>query len=146
MRRRRNLLALATAAWVAVIAAITLTPAPPPSGDGILRELVAWIGSTPATAWFTWDVAEFTANVLMFVPLGALLCALLGARRWWLAGVIALLFSCAIETSQLLFLPSRVADVRDLISNGSGGLLGAGALVLASRIRAARTMEVSHAG
>ncbi|SMH40199.1 VanZ like family protein [Rathayibacter oskolensis] len=125
--RRSRVLPLATLAYLVVIALITLTPAPYPPGEpsAIVRAIIAFLGSTPLTAWFDYDVAEFTANVLMFVPLGALLAAQLPARRRLLAAVIGLGVSVLIETAQLLLLPSRVADVRDLISNGLGSLVGA---------------------
>jgi glycopeptide antibiotics resistance protein len=146
MPRRRIVLALATAVWLAVIGVITLTPSPTPPNDvGFIRGLIAWIGSTPLTAWFTYDVAEFTANVLMFVPLGALLAAQFGWRRWWLAGVLALLLSCCIEAAQALWLPSRFADVRDLISNGSGGFIGAALVLLGARMRATNRTETADA-
>lgn len=145
MPRRRILLALATVAWLGVIGVITLTPSPTPPNDvGFIRDLIAWIGSTPLTAWFSYDVAEFTANVLMFVPLGALLVAQLGRRRWWLAGVLALLLSCCIETAQALWLPSRYPDVRDLISNGSGGFIGAALVLLGTRLLDARVRATTR--
>jgi glycopeptide antibiotics resistance protein len=46
-----------------------------------------------------------------------------GRRRWWLAlgGGVAL--TCAIEFTQL-FLPGRFSDVRDIVANSLGALLG----------------------
>lgn len=122
-----KILRLATLAWLGVIALITLMPAPYPPGEpnAIILGIIAFFASTPLTAWFTFDVAEFTANVLMFVPLGALVAAQLPSRRRLLAALIGLGISVIIETSQLLWLPSRVADVFDLVSNGLGALLGA---------------------
>ncbi|NQX10680.1 VanZ family protein [Microbacteriaceae bacterium VKM Ac-2855] len=147
MHRGRLALTIATAAWLVVIGLITLTPATtPPNEVGFIRSVIAWIGGTPVTSWFTYDVAEFTANVLMFVPLGTLVTGLLGAHRWWSAGLFALAISCCIESAQALWLPSRVPDVRDLISNGSGGFIGAVIVLSASRIRATRTTEVQNAG
>lgn len=146
MHRRRPLLTIATGVWLAVIGVITMTPSPePPNKVGFIRALIAWIGSTPVTGWFTYDVAEFTANVLMFVPLGALLTGLLGRRRWWWAGLLCLALSCCIEGIQALWLPSRVADVNDLISNGSGGFIGAALVLLGARLRVTRRSETSYA-
>lgn len=124
--RRSRLLFVATLAWLGVIALITLTPNPRPPGESsdLVRAIIAFLGSTPLTAWFDYDVAEFTANVLMFVPLGALLAAQLPPGRRLLAALLGLGVSVVVETMQLLWLPSRVADVRDLISNGLGSLLG----------------------
>jgi glycopeptide antibiotics resistance protein len=126
MRRSRPL-RLATLAWLALIALITLTSAPYPAGEpnALIRGIIAFLASTPLTGWFDFDVAEFTANVLLFVPLGALIAAQLPAgRRLW-AAAIGLGVSAAVETAQLLWLPTRVSDVQDLVSNGSGSLIGA---------------------
>lgn len=122
--RRSRLLAVATLAWLAVIALITLTPAPYPFGEpsDLIRGIIAFLGSTRLTRWFDFTVAEFTANVLLFVPLGALVAALIGL------GV-----SAVSETAQLLWLPTGVADGQNLVSNGSGSLLGAQLTVLLIR-------------
>ena len=58
----------------------------------------------------------------MFVPLGVLVLPL--KRRWWLlfAGTA---FSALIETYQALFLPGRYPELRDVLSNSIGFLLGA---------------------
>ncbi|QHC58389.1 VanZ family protein [Rathayibacter sp. VKM Ac-2760] len=138
--RRSRILPFSTLAWLGVIALITLTPAPYPAGQpsSLVRRIIAVIASTPVTGWFTYEVAEFLANVLMFVPLGALLAAQLPPRRRLLAAPIGLGVSVLIETIQLLALPSRVSDVRDLVSNGSGALLGALLVVVLARRPPAR--------
>ncbi|MBF4462551.1 MULTISPECIES: VanZ family protein [unclassified Rathayibacter] len=123
---RSRALPLATLAWLAVIALITLLPAPYPAGqpNDVVLAIIAFLGSTPLTGWFDVEVAEFTANVLLFVPLGALVAAQLPRRYRPTAALIGLAVSAAVETAQLLWLPTRVADVRDLCSNGLGSLLG----------------------
>ena len=68
-------------------------------------------------------------NLLLFVPLGGLAVAAgYGRRRTWLlvplAGAAALALSLMIETGQL-FVVGRCADIRDLLTNGGGGLVGA---------------------
>lgn len=148
--RRSGVLRLATVLWLAVIALITLTPAPYPAGEPstLVRSIIAFLGSTPLTSWFDYDVAEFTANVLMLVPLGALLAAQLAPRRRLLAALIGLGVSVLVETIQLLWLPSRVSDVRDLVSNGLGSLFGALltiALLRSSARRSLRKDRTAHA-
>ena len=76
----------------------------------------------------------FGERLLMFVPLGALVALQLPRRRRLLAAPIGLGVSILIETIQLLALPSRVADVRDLVSNGTGALLGALLVVVLARL------------
>lgn len=123
MRRRPALVAV-TGVYLLAVAWITLNPFPPdPHGNGLLKQLLAAFASTPALAWIDFDVVEFTANVVMFVPMGVLFTLLLGLRRWWLALLIGVASTCFIEGVQL-FLPNRYSDVRDLVANTLGTLIG----------------------
>ena len=86
---------------------------------------------------------DFVANILMFAPIGLLLVLLLGARRWVVALVAAVAFTVLIEVVQL-GIPSRVADVNDVLLNAGGALLGVLAGLLLARVRsglAARAPE-----
>ncbi|QWL30458.1 VanZ family protein [Rathayibacter toxicus] len=146
LMRRSRIMQLATCVWLGVIALLTLTPSPYPPGppsDFVLK-VIAFVASTSLTTWFTFDVAEFVANVLLFVPLGALLAAQLPPRRRLLAALVGLGVSAVVETSQLLWLPNRVADIRDLISNGLGALLGALLTVALLQLRSSSQQD-SHA-
>ena len=73
-----------------------------------------------ATDWITFDRVEAAANVVMFVPVGLFFVLLFGRRLWWVAIIAGAAFSIGIEYVQLEFLPTRVADVRDVITNTSG--------------------------
>ncbi|MCR2785008.1 MULTISPECIES: VanZ family protein [unclassified Microbacterium] len=65
---------------------------------------------------------EFTANIVMFIPLGFLFTLLV--RRHWLGVVVALAASVAAELAQLL-IPSREPSLRDVLANTVGAGLGA---------------------
>ena len=75
-------------------------------------------------------VVPMIANVLLFVPWGFLLFILLFTverptlQTYVLTILLGLTFSLLIEGWQY-FLPSRVADVNDVIWNTSGAFLGA---------------------
>ena len=77
-----------------------------------------------------WTGFDLAANLLGYVPLGALTCAALvrrGTRRWLallLAVVAGTALSLAMESLQN-FLPQRVASNVDLALNALGTLLGA---------------------
>ena len=73
----------------------------------------------------TYAVVEFTANIVMFVPLGFLLALLFGRRLWWAAALVCLGLSAGIELYQFVSLPARYATLQDVIANTSGGLAGA---------------------
>ena len=127
---RNRTLRLATACYLGAVGWVTLGPQPlDDRGQGILRSILALLTGHPLTNWITYDVVEFSANVAMFVPIGVLFLLLAGRRRWWLALAGGIGITCAIEVTQL-FLPGRFADVRDVLANSLGTLLGVLATVL----------------
>jgi glycopeptide antibiotics resistance protein len=74
--------------------------------------------------WVTYAAIESASNVVMFVPIGALIAILVRRSLWWVSGVLGLLASVCIELSQLIFLPARYASLGDIAANTSGALLG----------------------
>lgn len=124
MLRRHPILSLATFGYLAVVAWITLGPQPlDEEGRGLLLRVIRWLQRHDATDWVTYSGVEFTANVLMFVPLGLMFVLLLGRRLWWIAIVLAVALTVGIEAIQVM-LPERVADPRDLASNSIGAVIG----------------------
>ena len=129
----RRLVWLGAAAYLAVLLALTLSPAPPDDPenrdplwlnlrpfDTIGRSLGGQMG--PA------GVALLFGNVAAFVPLGVLV-PLLGRPSWRAVAAAGIGLSAAIETTELSLSllagrPYRHADVDDVILNGSGALLG----------------------
>ena len=137
--RRRAVLPIVTAVYLLAVAGITLDPAPgDPAGNPLLRELLRAVSAVPGLGWVDYDVAEFSANVLLFVPMGVLFVLLLGAWRWWLAVAIGVVATLVIEFVQLL-LPERVSDPRDLLANTLGTVLGVALVALVRRRRSRRT-------
>lgn len=122
--RHHPVLSIVTFAYLGVVAWLTLGPQPlDDRGDGLLRRLLGFLGRRPETDWITYNGIEFAANIAMFVPVGLFFVLLLGRRRWWLAIMLGVLLTCVIEYTQL-FLPTRVSDPRDLLSNSIGTVIG----------------------
>ena len=73
----------------------------------------------------SYHAVEAGANVVLFVPLGALV--VLWRREWtWLhAAAIAFATTALIETAQQVLRPERFAAVSDLVANTLGGAIGA---------------------
>jgi len=144
-RRRRGaraVLAGATVAYLGFVAWLTLTPQPyDPDAIPLLDRVLALLQGFPPTAWITFEVVEFSANVALFVPLAVLLLLLLGPRRRWLVLALAVVLTCSIELAQAAWLPTRVSDPRDVVANTAGAALGIALVLAARRVhpRASRT-------
>jgi glycopeptide antibiotics resistance protein len=123
--RRHPVLSLATAVYLAALFYLTLTPSSTSDqAFSILRRVVSLLQRHDATDWVTFPLAEFAANILLFVPMGVFVVLLLGRRMWWAGLFAGFIGSCWIELAQGVWLPSRVSDPRDLVSNTLGTLLG----------------------
>ena len=130
---RHRLLLAVTGLYLLAVAWITLNPFPgDPKRNAFLEGLLAAFAATPALAWIDYDVVEFTANIVLFVPMGVLLALLLGRGRRWLALSLGVAASLTIEFIQL-FEPARVSDARDILANSLGAIIGIGLVAVASR-------------
>lgn len=81
----------------------------------------------------TYGVVEFTANVLLFAPLGMLLALAMPRHRVWVVPV-ALVVTGAIEAGQALFLDERTASLRDVVANTLGAACGLVIVLLVERM------------
>ena len=122
---RVRFVAVLTAMYLVVVLVVTLTPTAvdrdlTPYLDRVLQEL----HERGVPGFVSYGFIEFTANIVFFVPVGFLGGLLLTHRFWWLAILLGGAFSAAIETTQGLFLPGRVASVADVVANTSGAIAG----------------------
>lgn len=96
-----------------------------------------WVADTFRDGQIAFD--QMTLNVLMFVPLGAMLM-FWGRRTIGQAALIGYGVSLLIEGSQLMW-ANRIFDVDDLISNTTGTALGwLGALATVTAYARLRTV------
>ncbi len=84
---------------------------------------------------------ELMVNVLLFVPFGFYLGALLPTWTWWKAAATIAAGSLVLEFSQYA-LAVASSDVTDLIVNAVGGLAGFGLLVATRHMLRERTASV----
>lgn len=119
------------AGYVVILSFITLWPSPVDSGSGgellmkVLRRLHRW----GVPDWVDYGFVEAASNVLLFVPLGALVVWIMGRSYWWVGGAAGLLLSCLIELAQFFFLPDRYPTIVDVVANTVGATFG-GLLIL----------------
>ncbi|WP_166981500.1 VanZ family protein [Paramicrobacterium fandaimingii] len=148
MLHRRAIFGAVSALYAVFIGAVTLTPDPFGTGvEGTIDRVIDAFSQHPLTAWMTYDVVEFTANIGMFVPLGLFVAVWAGPRRWWVGIVVGAAYTIVIESFQgILLAATRYATLSDVIANTLGAIIGA---VLARLIHAfvvARAARSSEAG
>ncbi len=126
--------AAALAAYTAFVLVVTLSPRMPGTGfvGRLVNGVLDWFHERGLLLPVDYSVVEFTANIGMFVPLGVLV--LLLRRSWWLL-LVGPAFSGFIEVFQATFLPTRVGEWRDILSNSLGFVLGAAVVALRGRRR-----------
>ncbi len=73
----------------------------------------------------------------MFVPIGIFFVLLFGRRLWFMSVISGILLTLAIEFAQL-FIPGRVSDVRDLVANSLGTMIGVLVALVLTRAKARR--------
>jgi glycopeptide antibiotics resistance protein len=122
---RHPFLTILCVAYLGFVGWLTLRPS---IYDGttatLLQRALEVFANHEKTSWITFSTVEALANVGMFVPIGILLVLLFGRGQWWIAIAGSFVASCTIEVFQALYLPTRVADVHDVIHNTLGGIIG----------------------
>lgn len=132
--RVRALAAVSGLAYTALVLLLTIGPVRQRFvGSEADRGVLDWRSWFELTTWREGTTSEFVANVLLFVPWGALAVLALGARRWMLAAAGAGALTLAIEIAQIPL--ARISDPRDLVANAVGALLG---IALGAALDAAR--------
>ena len=120
----RRVVGVALAGWLALIAAILLSPsdAAPSWLVETSSRLTDSVGVPAALA--APHRVEVGLNVLLFLPLSLLGWFVTGRRSvpFWL--VVGLVVSAVIELAQLA-IPGRVSTVQDVVANTAGAAIGA---------------------
>jgi glycopeptide antibiotics resistance protein len=133
-KERVALSGFALALCVTVVLLATMWPAPIDAGfSGTITRFLEVLHRNGIPEWFGYNKLEFSANILMFMPVGFLATMILPAKTWWLALLMCPLLSVGIELTQGAFLAARFATVSDVIANSSGALIG---ILLAVMLRA----------
>lgn len=143
-RPGRGLVFAITAAYLGFIAWLTLGPQPTnPTSRGFFDAVIDFVNRYAPSLNFNYNDLQFLGNIAIFVPIGFLFVAIVGRRRWWLAVLIGVAMTLAIEGTQE-FLPTRVPDVQDLIANSAGAAIGVLFAIAASFARGPRRRDHSR--
>ena len=134
---RHPILSAVTLGYLALVGWVTLSPQSSLQRGSLLWRILELLEPVPGTQWLTFSRLEFVANIAMFVPIGLFLVLLLGRSRWWLAILLAVALTFAIEAAQR-FIAGRVSDPRDLLANSLGAIIGTVIAVAVTTRRARR--------
>ncbi|WP_229071054.1 VanZ family protein [Actinoplanes sp. DH11] len=122
----RLIAGLAMAGYVTAVVAVTLLPLQIATGDHANR--LPWYEKASLLPVVTIDAVTFVANIVMFLPFGALLPMLTRIATVRQIALASLAASTVIELVQfatnVLVSSGRTADVNDLLANTLGGVLG----------------------
>ncbi|WP_255770737.1 VanZ family protein [Pseudarthrobacter sulfonivorans] len=113
-------------AMLVPLAFIAFWPSPvdqPVQGD--LARILHFLHDHGIPSWFNYQFVEASANVMLFVPLGAVSSLAFAEKQWWQIGALGLLVSGLIELGQQLFLHNRFASPLDIVTNTAGAVIGA---------------------
>ncbi|MDD0857187.1 VanZ family protein [Arthrobacter alpinus] len=119
----RITVALAAAYLLAVVLIVFWpTPVDRPAA-GTLHQVLSWLYRHGMPRFVNYSVVEFSANIVMFIPLGIIASSYF--KNAVVGVIIGALSSCLIELGQTLLLPDRYATGLDVLANTLGAGLGA---------------------
>jgi len=112
--------------------------------QGQLADVLKFLHAHGIPAWFNYHFVEASANVALFIPLGAVAGLAYPKRPWWQLGILGFMVSGCIELGQLLFLHNRFASLLDIVTNTGGAVIGA--LLAAAALRRLQAHRLSAQG
>ena len=109
-----------------LVALALLTLTPPRIEERMPNLLDRVVDIVHQLGWNRWGFTELEifANILVFVPVGALAFVLLPRRIWVLSLLTGPAISVLIEGVQRVALPHRAATVNDIVANSVGATAG----------------------
>ncbi|WP_426976596.1 VanZ family protein [Pseudarthrobacter sp. O4] len=136
MRPRRRVARWEFTAYAIILGATALWPVPVDrAGAGLLAKALKKLHPWGLPEWIDYAFVESASNVILFVPLGALVVWILGRRYWWAGVAAGMLLSGVIELAQFLFLPARYPTLLDVAANTAGATLGSLLTLLVMTLR-----------
>ena len=145
-RRLRLVLMAALAAACLTVLGLTLWPTHVDGGTrSFVEKAIGKLTEAGVPVLVTYTHVEFMLNVVMFSVPAALLALLLRgeAFAWIVLGGGAT--SVIVETLQLTVLEGRTPSVLDVLANGLGSAIGAGAVVIGYAVHRAAQVQNQRA-
>ncbi|WP_281444351.1 VanZ family protein [Paenarthrobacter nicotinovorans] len=92
--------------------------------QGTLASMFGFLHRNGIPIWVDYDLLEASANLAMFIPLGALAAWAFPKQAWWRISAVASFMSVCMEVGQLVFLSTRIASMLDVAMNTLGAVIG----------------------
>ncbi|UVJ38745.1 VanZ family protein [Arthrobacter sp. CJ23] len=108
---------------------------------GTLDTVLGFLHGHGFPGWFNYPFVEAFANVLLFVPLGALLHMAIPRLLWWQLLGLGMAVSGTLELGQMLFLADRFPSWLDVLMNTLGTAAG---LLIAALLRVSAQRRLSR--
>lgn len=109
---------------------------------GLLDRVIAELHERGVPAFVDYDFIEFTANIALFIPVGAFFGLAL-PMTWWVGMLLAgPVLSAAIELIQGAVLSARYASVYDVVANSIGATVGVFCVLVIRAVVAVRDERV----
>jgi glycopeptide antibiotics resistance protein len=144
-RRTWRVVAIVLLAVLAAgVLALILSPVPIFGDQKRIYQLAIDLHEAGWPYWINFAFFERMANVVLFIPVGALLAATLPRRMQWLALILVLVLAAGLETAQLL-LAERRSSILDVVLNTAGGAVGVGLTAAVRGVAAAVSRRRRHA-
>jgi glycopeptide antibiotics resistance protein len=113
--------------YLGALALILLWPVPVDqtgATSNLVNAILGWANATPGLGWLDYNFLESSANMLLFVPLGFLVCLTWpGVNHLWLT-LTGAVVSLAAELLQLFVITQRVFSLDDVLHNSLGVAIG----------------------
>lgn len=140
-RITRGVAAIVGILLFAALAMLTLTP--PRIEDRMPNLLDRVVEEVHQLGWnrLGFTELEVLANVLVFVPVGALAFVLLPRRIWVVSLFTGPAISVMIEGIQRVALPHRAATVSDVVANSIGATAGVALAIACTLLFASRSSQ-----
>jgi VanZ family protein len=139
LRSRRRVARWEFLAYALILGVIALWPTPVDRGGArLLARTLKDLHQHGLPGWIDYTFVESASNVLLFVPLGALVVWILGRRYWWAGAAAGMVLSGGIELAQFAFLPARYPSLLDVAANTAGATIGCLLVLLILSLRKAR--------
>ena len=127
MKFRKLFIRLALLGYLTVLITASLWPTPV-DGGGVVwfvtSKILQFARGVDWLNWLQYNQLEALANVVLYIPLGIFLVALLPRLRFIPLCLIPVVFSIIVEAAQRFLLPERYSTLNDVLTNALGGLIG----------------------